>query len=332
MDAHATLVWMAPEPPDREQSRALSSWSNAHAIQVAPPSSEIAPALATDPAASEFVESMLERARDAIAARESGDAERAIASAESVLRAHPELPQAAWLMAEVERAKAARWRRLPPADVEAATSAWLRAEALDGGRVPGIGEESSSQHPSPATVVLELSSDQTQPWLDGRLVSSGSLAMRAGPHALLITWDGTPVWSAWIEAPPGRSTMRVSIPEAPACSAGDVSSARVIGEAVEARRVQCPAWIAATGAAQPGSLRLAMCSADRCGPLLMWRPPAPWLWSPTVQHDRGIRWPTWATWSLVGAGAAIAAGVVILAATRSTPSETRFVNGGLKTQ
>jgi hypothetical protein len=332
MDAPATVVWLASEPPNADQSRALKSWSQARGIQLSPPGPAIAPALPTDPSTAEVVESMLERARDSIAGRDGEDAERALTSAESVLRAHPELPQAAWLMAEVERAKAARWRRLTPADAEAAAGAWLRAEALDGGRVPGVGEEGSSQHPLEATITLELSHEETQPWLDGELVRSGSVATRAGPHALLVTWDGTPVWAAWIDAPAGHSTVHVSIPEAPACSAGDVSRAHVTGDAIDARRVQCRAWIAVLGGAKPGSLRVVVCAANRCGSILAWNAPIPWTWSPSVQRDRSTGWPTWATWGLVGAGAAIAAGVVVLAATQSTPTQTRFVSGGIRTQ
>jgi hypothetical protein len=332
MDSPATIVWLAPEPPDAEQSRSLASWSQARGIQMAPPRPATPPALATDPTAAEVAESMLQRARDSIAAREGDEADRALASAESVLRAHPELLQAAWLMAEVERAKAARLRRLPPVDPEAAEEAWLRAEALDGGRVPGVGEESSSRHPLPATLSLEVSSDQTQLWLDGEFVSSGVVATRAGPHALVVTWDGAPIWAAWIDTPPGYSTVRVPIPEPPACTAGDLARVRIGGSGIDAHNVQCRLWIFATTGDKRGSVRLAECAAARCGAVITWQAPAPWTWSPAVQRDRRTGWPTWGTWSLVAAGAALAAGVVIFATTRpSAPTETRFVNGGLKT-
>jgi hypothetical protein len=47
-------------------------------------------------------------------------------------------------------------------------------------------------------------------------------------------------------------------------------------------------------------------------------------------------WPAWATWGLVGAGAAIATGIVVLATGAvghaAPPAETRYVIGGIKTQ
>ena len=62
------------------------------------------------------VEKELDRAREAIAALDADVAERALARAETLLREHPELPQAAWLRAEVHRSWAARWTRVEPRD------------------------------------------------------------------------------------------------------------------------------------------------------------------------------------------------------------------------
>src|SRR5258708_2982295 len=61
--------------------------------------------------------------------------------AAALLRAHRELPQAGWLMAEVERARAVRWLRVRPVDADAAARAWRRADALDGGRQPSVAEQ-----------------------------------------------------------------------------------------------------------------------------------------------------------------------------------------------
>ncbi len=106
-------------------------------------------------------------------------------------------------MAEVERARATRWRRIAPEDVEAAERSWARAEALDGGRIPGIGEIAGAGHAATATVSLELPGDDDAR-LDGRPLprdGAGSdeatargttrvVATRAGPHALVVTADG----------------------------------------------------------------------------------------------------------------------------------------------
>jgi hypothetical protein len=334
MDASATLVWMAPEAPDAAESRALASWSHAHGVRLAPPRHAVTPALPVDMRLADAVEPLLERARDAIAARDGDGADRALSSAESTLRAHPELPQASWLMAEVERARAVRWRRVPPTDSEVAEGAWLRAEALDGGRVPGVGEEGSARHPPPATIALDLSPEGAQPWLDGEPVRASAIATSAGPHALVVTWEGAPVWAAWIETLPGSSTLHVSAPGAPACSDGDVARAHMTPDTIDANHVRCDAWVAAMGGAQAGSVRVAACETNRCGSVFEWRAPLPWTESPTSEHGSDRRWPAWATWTLLGTAAAIAAGVAVFAvvALQPGPAETRFVSGGIKAQ
>ena len=341
----ATLVWIAPEPPDPEQARALSSWSQTHGVKLEAPVRAPAPALAVDARVADAVEVLLDSARDAIAARERDGADRALSSAESMLRAHPELPQAAWLMAEVERARATQWRHVPPADAEAAEGAWLRAEAIDGGRVAGVGEVASARRPQPATVAITLSPEDSQLWLDGEPVPGRVISTGAGVHALVATWDGAPIWAAWVETPPGTSSVRVDAPAAPRCSVDDVGRARVTsetvgassGDRIDARHVGCGAWVAAIADTEPGSVRVATCETDRCGPALAWRAPRlsmPWTWSPPVERGNDGKRLPWAAWSLVGVGVAIATGVVIVASgvLQPAPTETRFVSGGIKRQ
>jgi hypothetical protein len=298
--------------------------------------------MAIEPRVADAVEGLLDRARDAIAAREHEGADRALSSAESMLRAHPELPQAAWLMAEVERAQSAEWRRVPPADPEAAEAAWLRAEAIDGGRVAGVGEEASAGHPPPATIAVDLSPEDAQLWLDGSSVPDSVIATHAGAHALVITWGGAPIWAEWIETPAGSSSVRLDAPRAPDCSDRDVARAHVASDttgtpgedAIDARPVRCSAWVAAFAGAGLGSVRMAVCETGRCGPAFEWRAPAPWTWSPPEERVNGRKGFPWATWSLVGVGVAIATGAVIAAsgALQPAPTETRFVSGGIKRQ
>jgi hypothetical protein len=347
MDAAATLVWLASEPADAEQSRALSSWSRAHGVTLEPPRPSGAPALEVDPQVGDGVETWLERARDAIGAHDAEQAEAALAAAESTLRAHAELPQAAWLMAEVERTRALRWRRVPPVDAETAERAWMRAEALDGGRVAGVGEEASLEHPPPATIAIDLSPGDAEAWLDGEALgqagAAAGVATAAGPHALVVTSAGAPVWAAWIDVPGGPSSVRVAAPTAAACSSEDMARVSVHGpadpfagiDAIDASLVRCPAWVAATAGSVHGAVRMARCEAGRCGPVFEWRAVGLWSSSPSGAADAPARaWPAWATWAVAGGGAAIAAGVVVLAAgaLQAAPAETRFVSGGLRSQ
>jgi hypothetical protein len=339
MDAPAALVWMAPEPPDQRQANALMSWASAHGVSLSMPLPGGTPHLTVDQSVGDKVESLLQTARDAIAARDREQAERALESAESMLRAHPELPQSAWLMAEVERVWSLRFRRMAPVDLEAAERAWWRAEALDGGRVPGVGEEASQEHAPETSVTIESLPENAQAWIDGELMGSRSITVdtHMGLHALVVTEEGAPVWAAWLEAPTGSSTVHLDALAVSACSADDTKRAFISLEGVDGRRVRCRTWVAALASAGSASVRVALCKDTHCGPLVDWSVPAPWTHPTTVERAGHARWPqwppwpAWATWTAVGAGAAIAAGLLIFAL-QPTPVETRFVSGGLKTQ
>jgi hypothetical protein len=337
MDLPVPVVWVAPDgpaSPDAQQARALAGWASAHGVRLEEPRSAAVRAIPIDLGVGDAVEGDIDRAREAVAAHDRDGAVRAIDAADATLRAHAELPQAAWLMAEVERARAAMWRRLPPFDVEAADLAWTRAEALDGGRVGGIGEQAAAGHAAAASVKLALSPGDARAWLDGRAVGGPEAVTAAGLHALVVTWEGSAVWASWVEVREGESALAVSVDVAAACSADDVARARAgAAGGVEAVFVRCPSWVAARAGARPGTVRVASCEAERCGDAVEWRAPAPWTWSPPVREDDERRsWPAWATWALVGGGAAVAAGVIAVAAGafRQGPSETRFVSGGLK--
>ena len=343
MDTPATIVWIAPGLPDETQARSIASWAQAHSRTLSTPRDEPPPALHVDLSIAQEVERALDHARDAIAARDAATVDASLTAAEAALRAHPELPQAAWLMAEVERTRSTRWRRVPPTDAVAADRAWLRAEALDGGRVAGVGEASPAAHPQAATVEPAGTPAGTEVFLDGAAVqtgaaAAGAIATTAGPLVVVVTWRGEPIWASWIEVPQGSSTVRVAAPPPPPCSSSDVSQVRLApaADGVDATGVHCPQWVAAASGA-PGEVRVASCEGDHCGPLLSWRAAAPSLpWSPPPAPAPHGGWPAWGTWGVIGAGAAIAigTGVVLVAsgALRSSPPETRFVSGGIKTQ
>jgi hypothetical protein len=331
MDAPATIVWIAPQPPDDGQSRAIAAWARAHGTRVAAARDEPLAVLAVDARLADEVEQQLDKAREAIAARDGESVDRALAAAESRLRAHPALPQASWLMAELERTRSTRFRRVPPIDVEAADRAWMRAEALDGGRVAGAGEEAPATHPQAATMTLDATPGDGEVWLDGVPVGGGAISTRAGPHALVVTSPEGPVWASWIETPAGSSTAHVAVPAAPACSSSDVARARLADGAVVASGVRCGEWIAVTPSGP--AILVASCEGDHCGPMLEWRAPPPWTWIPPPEHVRH-HWPAWATWTLVGAGAVVVAGVVVVASgvLQSPATKTQFVSGGVKPQ
>ena len=339
MIAEAALVWLAQEPPSDEARRALDAWGSARDVRLVAPSASTAKEIATDFAISDRVEQELDRAREAIAAHEVAIAERALVNAERELLAHPELPHAAWLLAEVERAWAVRFMRIAPMDADRAEKAWARAAALDGGRASGVGEPRSGA-PSPtvkATLAMTMSATMVVT-IDGVVIAPGPIERAAGTHQVVVTRDGKTAWAAWVTIADGAV---VTVPDlaGAACSTDDVAHARFTGDGVDAHGVRCPRWIAALpfGAITAGAgstIRVASCERERCGPLLAWRAPRGGDFIPAPPGVPPVHWPAWGTWTLVGAGA-VAVGVVVLVATgvfAPTRTETRFVNGGIKPQ
>jgi hypothetical protein len=275
-----------------------------------------------------------------MAAADGGAVDRALASAESLLRAHAELPQAAWLMAEVERSRATRWRRIPPMDVDAADRAWARAESLDGARAAGLGEQIGAAHP--ATVGLRVDGPRgTTLRIDGNAAAFGDLALGAGLHAVVVIQDGAPVWASWVDlATPNSSVRTITRPPVP-CSIDDLQRVVRTGESIRPDGVRCSQWVAAEGATRAGAILVATCRRDRCDPPAEWRSGDAAIAGTKLpvqeRRSRGATesptraWPPWATWTLVSVGIAVTVGAVILASGvwRPAPSETRFVNGGL---
>jgi hypothetical protein len=343
---HATsIAWIAPAR-DAEDRRALEEWARARGVRLVAPVEGHAPELPVDVSVGGRVEDELERAREAIAAQETDAAERALARAEEALRAHPELPHAAWLMAEVHRGWSARWHRLEPRDSARGDAAWQRADALDGGRVAGIGEAAAAGAP-PVQAWLDVDDAAMDPAdatlrVDGVITAPGELARPPGEHAIALIERGAVRWAAWVALADG-SRVRVRAPSAPACSTGDIgrARARLEADAVMARGVRCAAWIAVMPGPS-GALRIASCEASACGPLVQWRVGGVTdarsaggigLSSAASERPSG-RWPVWATAAIVVAGVA-AATTAVLAATgafESEKSERRFVSGGLKVQ
>jgi hypothetical protein len=165
-------------------------------------------------------------------------------------------------------------------------------------------------------------------------------------HAIRVTWRGRTVWATWVDVPAGDTTLVADAPGTAPCSEADFEGARLSASGqpathgVEASDVLCPQWVAAAPGASAGAISVALCGARACGPLLDWHTPPVALFAglPATGRvdavDHGGRWPAWATWAVVGAGAAIATGVVLVAAGafKGPATETVFVNGGLKSQ
>jgi hypothetical protein len=357
----ATVVWIAAEgatgsatsplaTPSEGARRSLEAWGRARGVKLVAPGEEPAPATAIDWAAGELVESEIARAREALVGLDFEATEGALGRAEAALRDHPELPQAAWLKAEIERTWSVRWLRAN--DEARAKRAWQRAASLDGGRAPGLGEKAfEGAADVTATVQFEGETTGATVRLDGLPITPGQVTRGEGEHALTAARaDGAVAWAEWVSLAQG-SVVRARLPEAPSCSRSDVAHARLngahgdAGDTVVAHGVRCGLWVAALEGGSNGDervVRVATCEAESCSPLVEWRvaPSSSWTFAPAgpagvpggASPEPHAHWPAWATWTLVGVGVAGTAIAVVAAAGafKSAPTETHFVNGGLQ--
>ena len=310
----APVVWLAEETPDA--ARALSQWASARGVRIvahaAPlPSRPYTPTLAND------VETALAKAREAVAVLDADSAERQLARAEQLLRTHPELPQAAWLMAEVQRGWASRFDRVEPRDALRAKRAALQADALDGGRAAGLGEPESSK-PVLVDVTLDATSDPDLVWLlDARPVAPGKIKAAGGEHHLAAIANGRVRFADWVTVIDGAK-LKLDVRGRVPCSTDDLKDAHV----------QCGAWITATPA--PKGVTASLCHGTSCETASFFAVRVP-RWPPIDEPPRSKGIPAWITWSIVGVTAVGAAFAILAGAGVFAPAEHRivFMQGGV---
>lgn len=311
-------VWVGEaERPRDEAARALAEWARARGVILSAPAPRGA-GLAVDPKVADDVEKELAKAHDS----QSNDdtAERALARAEALLRDHPELPNAAWLLAEVLRS-----RRQRTTDPVLAASLWQDAIALDGGRVPNIGQAGA---PPPPAFPLKIDAPAgSEVRIDGHAATPTVLS---GEHAVVALNGDRVVFASWL-AVRGPMTLGIASHEDP-CASID---AHREGDRVVAPTAMCPSWVAAVPGDRPNSVLVARCVQNACSSLVEWRTAGALSTGAPTSPDRRLSpWPGWATWTCAGIGAATVLAVVLVASGvfESRPVEQRFVVGGARTE
>ena len=350
-----TVVWVTPEQGGDDAAHALVEWAHARGLKIRPANDGSSGAtLKVDLAIADRVEKELDRAREAIAALDGDAAERALARAEAMLRDHPELPQAAWLRAEVHRSWAARLSRIEPRDDARAQSAWQDADALDGGRAAGIGEAAFPARARTAITLTVLGavnrkisvrldgvelSPQPSPTPSADGVLAYPVDTPAAEHQVVVSLDGEAVFASWVSivaatgASP-RPTIALHVGDDGACGASSLARVSRDGNTVRAPGISCDRWVAVVPAERRGAVLVARCERSSCGPFVEWRSEGAFDSgaAPPVATPHGGHWPAWATWTAIGIGAACATTVALIATGvfESRPTEQRFVNGGVR--
>ncbi|MEO7111268.1 MAG: hypothetical protein ABI183_12590 [Polyangiaceae bacterium] len=330
-DRGATAAPSFEAPSDRA-ARALVAWGEARGITIGIATRSNVPAIAVDSSIADSVEKELTSARDALTRLDADATEHALVRARALLRAHPELPQAAWLLAEVERGWSARWMRISPPDPDRAARAWQRAAELDGGRAAGIGETDRPKLPDVA-VTFSTDGDRDLTLLvDGAEISLGKKQIPPGEHAVVTMRRGRILWANWVSLA-DQETVRVPSYRPVECTTDDLDSARLERRAINANGVACGAWIAATPWSG-SAIRVAQCAGERCGPWVIWQTHASSLAPVLPPHRPGHKKSSpWVAVAAVVLAAAMVTGITLVAAGvfDSPPHETHFIGGGVKT-
>ncbi len=250
----------------------LDAFAHSRLLRLEAPRENAAPfrASAYAPDAVAQIESSLEEARNAAAALEQSRALAALERAERVLREHPELPQSAWLMAEILE-QSAEVENTAPDGAEAANALHQRAAALEGPRAAPFSDRAIAGEPEIAGT-RRLSVEGLEPgdaleW-DG-VQSEPTVISAAGDHHARVTRRGRLLWAGWLKLAAEEPSVRLPVPETVACSADDIGQSYfAAGRAVPAAHARCDSYVLAR--AREGGIEAALCERERCGKVVIW--------------------------------------------------------------
>lgn len=260
------------------------------------------------------VESSLEAARNGTASLEQNRALSALERADQLLRTHPELPQSAWLMAEVLEISA-DVENTEPDGAEAALTLRRRAAALEGSRAmpftdrePGAADATNAtdaelEAPVARPVsVVGLEPSDTLEW-DG-VERESPVRTAAGEHHARVLRNGRLLWAGWAKVEANEAELRLPVPETVACSSDDLEGSHFEGgRALPAAHARCDSYVLAR-ARVGGGIEAAVCERNTCGRIVVWEHGG----SP-IAHD--TQKPLWPYAVVLGAGALAVTGLVL---------------------
>jgi hypothetical protein len=326
------LLWLSSQPATAEQEAQLRAWAERQGYILSVPR-ESASAQPYAGATVTHIESLLERARLAADGLEREQALELVQQAENELFAHPEVPQAAWLLAEALHLQAELWEAAGHG-AQADEARRARA-ALEGARSP------SSSTSVPLGKAPDASALSESEWLvkglrpgdelfwNGVLVQGSDTALRvraaAGRHHARVLRSGGSPWAGWVELSSETPEVALDVPPPAPCSVGDLEPMR---SGTKGAPVACNRWIAARPSA--GGVELARCHQNRCGAFERWPravvPPA--ALAPSTPDEE----PTpWLSYGLLGTAVAATATILILSFTqRDTRERPVWVYGGIE--
>jgi hypothetical protein len=281
------------------------------------------------------IEESLENARVALDAGDPNGSAALAQSARVALTEHPELPQAAWLMAEALHITAASESAL--GNRSASESALRGAQGLEGLRAAAL-DDLVTQPTSKAaeTALVRITLQGAQP--GDTLVWDGVERAAEGAHWSVpgvselhhgsVLRQGRPLWSGWVQIAQGAPSVTLTLPRAEPCSSEDLAQSR---SPETTSLVRCTGWVAARPAPN-GTIEVALCRLGRCGPFTRWPRPAPAAAlrepeSPTESSAWAAPWG----YTFLGVAVVATATALVWSATRADePGRTVWVYEGVR--
>ena len=275
MSQTAVLVWLSAASVLPTFRADVDAFAHSQLLRLEAPRENAAPfrvhASAYAPDAVAQIEISLEEARKAAASLEQSRAHDELERAEQVLREHPELPQSAWLMAEILQ-QAALLENAAPDGFEIANALRKRAAALEGARAVPFSDpapEREAEMPPAQTVSIEgLEPGDALEW-DGTL-SQSTIMTSAGEHHARVARGGRLLWAGWLQLSAPESRLRLPVPETVACSLDDIGRSHFAqGRAIPAPHARCDSYVLSR--AREGGIEAALCEREHCGPVVIWQ-------------------------------------------------------------
>lgn len=344
------LLWLASTPASPEQERQIAAWAERQGQRVTEARKAAGLSVTNLGATATHIEGALERARLALGALDAPAAETALDEARRLLRAHPELPQAAWLFADLLSLEA---ELLPPGERDAQIALLDRARAgLEGPR-----SASASSHalggPVSSEDAPELPSGESAPheglvreWIvsglrpgdevywDGALLAppsegAGQLRIQAAGdlHHVRVLREGRLAWASWTEPRPDEAAALLQVPAPPACSFEDL--APWLSQGGPQVPILCDRWIAALPTPDGKGVQIAQCHRNQCGAFERWpRAPIPKAALAPQAEEEGR---PWLTYTLIGTAVTATAAILLYGLTqRGTEERSVWVYEGVR--
>lgn len=322
MSGAVVLFWLGTSAAQASFEPELDSWARARWVKLAEPAEDAPAGLAYDERLVAKLEELVDQARLAASSLDDATAKERLAEIQRALKKHPELPQAAWLLAEALQVEAGIALRTAP---EERTRLIARAAALEGRRAPAFGETGEATAEPTVTVSLSAERPGDRIFFDGERVGPKHEAV-PGEHHVRVVRRERVIWAGWVDVS-AAGALRLPLPRPVPCSPDDLEGVTIRGERVRAPRgVACGRWALARPAAG-GGIEIASCSGSSCGPLVVWKRHYGAVYEGPPQPAPEPGFPAWASWALAGAGvAALGAGVLWQAGAFDDPApgKTRF--------